>query len=114
MSNNLPQIYNENIFKKFFKYIRNLFSFKKDSINNEIIVNENNYKEQNLKEKFIDNIKIENNNAIDENKKKKIMEDLKDNLQLLEECSNEKLEKILEYYLNENEEKKKILQKLSA
>ena len=32
MSNNLPQLYNENIFKNFFYYLRYFFSFKKKEI----------------------------------------------------------------------------------
>lgn len=109
MSNNLPQIYNENIFKKFFNYVRNLFSFKKNEVKQEIKINDTNKQKESLKNNFLKDIKIEDGMVDKEFEKKKIMDNLKDNLQLLEECSNEKLEKILQYYLEENENKKKLL-----
>ena len=109
MSNNLPQIYNENIFKKFFNYVRNLFSFKKNKVKQEIKINDTNKQKESLKNNFLKDIKIEDGMVDKEFEKKKIMDNLKDNLQLLEECSNEKLEKILQYYLEENENKKKLL-----
>lgn len=114
MSNNLPQIYNENIFKKFFNYVRNLFSFKKNEVKQEIKINDTNKQKESLKNNFLKDIKIEDGMVDKEFEKKKIMDNLKDNLQLLEECSNEKLEKILQYYLEENENKKKLLKKLST
>lgn len=114
MSNNLPQIYNENIFKKFFNYVKNLFSFKKKEVKEESTINDTNEQKEDLKNNFLKDIKIEEGMVDKEFEKKKVMDDLKDNLQLLEECSNEKLEKILQYYLKENEDKKKILKKLSA
>lgn len=111
MSNNLPQLYNGNIFKRFFNYIRKLFSFK-SNIDNEVIKtdNKNNVSAQ---KSFIQEIKVDGENTNKEFEKKKIMDNLKDNLQLLDGFSNEKLEKILQYYLKENEEKKKILKKLT-
>ena len=114
MSNNLPQIYNENILKKFFNYVRKLFSFNKNEVKQEIKINDTNKQKESLKNNFLKDIKIEDGMVDKEFEKKKIMDDLKDNLQLLEECSNEKLEKILQYYLKENEDKKKLLKKLSA
>ena len=42
------------------------------------------------------------------------MEHLKDNLQFLEYLSSDKLEKILQYYLEENKRKKEILKKLKV
>lgn len=114
MSNNLPQLYNENIFKNFFYYLRNLFSFKKKEIKEEININDTNEQKESIKNKFLKDIIIEDGMVDKEFERKKIMDNLKDNLQLLEECSNEKLEKILQYYLKENEDKKKILKKLSS
>ena len=114
MSNNLPQLYNENVFKKFFNYLRNLFSFKKKEVKEEIAINNTNKQNENSNNNFLKDIKIEDGMVDKEVEKKKIMDNLKDNLQLLEECSNEKLEKILQYYLKENEDKKKLLKKLSA
>ena len=114
MSNNLPQLYNENVFKKFFNYLRNLFSFKKKEVKEEIAINNTNKQNENSNNNFLKDIKIEDGMVDKEVEKKKIMDNLKDNLQLLEECSNERLEKILRYYLKENEDKKKLLKKLSA
>lgn len=112
MSNNLPQIYNGNIFKRFFNYIRKLFSFK-NNIDNEVVKTDNK-NNVNLQKSFIQEIKIDDENTNKEFEKKKLMDNLKDNLQLLEGFSNEKLEKILQYYLKENEEKKKLLNNLST
>lgn len=114
MSNNLPQIYSENIFKKFLNYLRNLFSFKKIKVKEKITINNISEHKENIKNNFLKDIKIEDGMVNKEVKNTKIMDNLKDSLQLLEECSNEKLEKILQYYLNENEAKKKILKKLSS
>lgn len=114
MSNNLPQIYNKNIFKKFFNYLRNLFSFKKKEVKEEITINNTSEQKEKIKNTFLKDIKLEDCIVDKEFEKKKIMDNLKDNLQLLEECSNEKLEKILQYYLDENEKKKALLDKLSA
>lgn len=114
MSNNLPHIYSKNIFKKFINYLRNLFFFKKKHGKEGIAINEVSEKQENLKNNFLKDIKIDSDAIEEEVKKKRIMDNLKDNLQLLEEYSNEKLEKILQYYLKENEEKKNILRKLNT
>ncbi len=114
MSNNLPQIYKENIFKKIFDYVRNLFSFRKKENKEEIAIDDTSEKKENLKKNFLKDIKIEEGSVDKEIEKKKIMDNLKDNLQLLDNFSNERLEKILQYYLDENEKKKALLDKLSA
>lgn len=114
MSKNLPQIYKENIFKRFFKYVSNLISFNRKEIMQESNVNDFSEKKENLKNNFLKDIKIEDGIVEKELEKKKMMEDLKNNLQLLEGFSIEELKKILEYYQNENEKKKIILKKLSA
>lgn len=113
MSNNLPQKYENTFFKKLFRYFKNLFSFKKKNVVEEkdkanLINNEN------LKENFLQSLKVENISIDKEIEKKNYMDNLKDNLELLEDFSSEKLEKILQYYLDENENKKAILKKLSA
>lgn len=114
MSNNLPQIYKEKILKKFFNFIRNLISFKKKEIKEEIDIIGTSEKKENLKNDFLKDIIIEEGSVDKEIEKKKIMDNLKDNLQLLDDFSNERLEKILQYYLDENEKKKALLNKLSA
>ena len=100
MSNNLPQIYNESIFKK--------------EVKEDIAIDNTSEQKEKITNSFLKDIKIEDGMVDKEFEKKKIMDNLKDNLQLLEECSNEKLEKILKYYLEENEKKKKLLKKLST
>lgn len=113
MSKNLPQIYKENIFKRFFKYVSNLFSFNRKEIKQEANINDFSEKKENLKNNFLKDIKIEDGIVEKEFEKKKMMEDLKNNLQLLEGFSIEELKNILEYYQNENEKKRKILKKIS-
>lgn len=111
MNKNLPQIYKENIFKRFFNYIRGLFISKKNDNIEEVITADVNNENETKKNNFLQDIKIKDNKEFE---KKQYMDNLKDNLQLLEECSNEKLEKILDYYVKENEQKKAILNKLNA
>lgn len=112
MSNNLPQKYKENIFKKFFKYIKNLFLFKKTEPKENIILfnKVSSDKTENSKTSFYDSLRIESATLNDNEKNI----NLKDNFQVLENYSNEKLEKILQYYLDENEKKRALLKKLSA
>ena len=63
---------------------------------------------------FIERIKIEKN--LFRNKKSQredFMKNLKKNPKLLENFSNDRLKKILQYYLEENEKKREILKKLT-
>lgn len=69
---------------------------------------------QKYKNNFSEKIKIETELKNTKYEKEKFMEHLKDNLQFLECLSSDKLEKILQYYLEENKRKKEILKKLKV
>lgn len=116
MSNNLPQEYKSNIFYNIFRKIRSLFFRKKNNdvpvVENVNEVMENNNIEENSK--FVEEIKVKENVVNTEVEKKKFMDNLTSNPELLEEFSNERLEKILEYYKEENNKKRELLKKLSA
>ncbi len=75
--------------------------------NNEVISNSNNQFKNDIK---IDIEKIEFNN---EYQKKRFMEQLKNNQELLEKFSNDRLKVILQYYLDENNKKRERLKKIS-
>ena len=116
MSNNLPQEYKSNIFYNIFRKIRSLF-FRKKNIEVSVDENVNEVRENNNieeKSKFVEEIKIKETVVNPEVKKKKFMDNLTDNPELLEKFSNERLEKILQYYKEENDKKRELLKKLSA
>ena len=72
---------------------------------------------QNAKENmsnFTEQIKIENDNKNIDYEKKKFMQSLTENPELLKEFSNDRLEKILQYYLEENQQKREILKRLNT
>lgn len=100
MNKNLPKKYN--IFSNVLIKIRSIFLFN----------NKNNGKQMEnrkiTKEGFIEQIKIEENT---EYEKKMFIKKLNNNPKLLENFSNDRLEIILQYYLDENEKKKELLKK---
>ena len=72
-------------------------------------------KKQNKKEKgfnFTEQIKVGDDNKNIDYEKKKFMQNLTENPELLKEFSNDRLEKILQYYLEENRKKREILKRL--
>ena len=113
MSNNLPQKYNNNIFHRFFCYIKNRFFNKHSKL-------EQNTKDEKYEEnirtsdEFLKEIKLEKDIRNTEYEKRNFMDNLKKSPELLENFSSERLEKILQYYLEENEKKKLILKKLNG
>ncbi len=109
MSENLPQKYKESFFSKVIRKIKKFFIKDKDesnAINSEIF--------ENKKEKMkLDNLKVDINMSVHtEYEKEEFMKNLTNNPELLENFSNDRLEKILQYYLDENEKKKEILKKI--
>ncbi len=115
MNENLPQQYKNDIFHKIFNKLRLLF-FRKENIVNEKQIeycdNNNTIDNQN---KFVNELKVENNIAVNSvYEKKKFMKDLTDNPELLEKFSIDRLKKILQYYLAENEKKRELLKKINA
>ena len=125
MSDYLPQKYKNNIFQNIIKKIKAVFFYKEQNItqtmdkiekNTEQIMNVTETK-QNKKEdmsNFTEQIKIENDNKNVDYEKKKFMQSLTQNPELLKEFSNDRLEKILQYYLEENEQKREILKRMST
>lgn len=115
MSENLPQKYKDNIFSNFFRKIRTLVFTKKKYEKDSAELNSYEIRE-NKKSKldFIEQIKIEENEKNIDYEKRKFMDNLTENPNLLQEFSIERLEKILQYYLEENNKKRNILKKINA
>lgn len=111
MNSNLPIEKRDGILNKIIQKIKQIFRKNKyqieDTKNKEIIVNSNS--------KFKDDIKIDTENIefSNEYQKQQFMEQLKNNQELLEKFSNERLKNILQYYLNENQKKREKLKKLN-
>lgn len=115
MNEKLPQKYRNNIFRRFLNRLKLIFiSKKKIDIGNEIINDLEIKEETKSKLAFAEEIKVETNEKNEEYERKQFMENLINNPILLQEFSNERLEKILQYYLEENEKKRKILKKLMS
>ena len=63
---------------------------------------------------MLEDLKVNNSLSINiEYEEKELMENLTKNPELLEKFSNDRLEKILQYYLNENEKKRKFIMKMN-
>ncbi len=125
MSDHLPQKYKNNIFQIIIKKIKAVFFYKEQNITQTMDTIEKNTEQtiniietkQNKKENmsnFTEQIKIENDNKNINYEKKKFMQTLTENPELLKEFSNDRLEKILLYYLEENEQKREILKRMST
>ena len=111
MNSNLPVKQRNGIFYKIFLKIKQIFrknKYKTEKVeSNEVISNSNKQFKNDIK---IDIEKIEFNN---EYQKKRFMEQLKNNQELLEKFSNDRLKVILQYYLDENNKKRERLKKIS-
>jgi hypothetical protein len=111
MNSNLPVKQRNGIFYKIFLKINQIFrknKYKTEKVeSNEVISNSNKQFKNDIK---IDIEKIEFNN---EYQKKRFMEQLKNNQELLEKFSNDRLKVILQYYLDENNKKRERLKKIS-
>lgn len=111
--NNLLQKYKNSFFSKLLIKIK-LF-FCKD-VNKELVINNREYKEDRIDNKdivFLEGLKVDINLKNNEYKKKEFMNRLKENPDILEKLSIGRLELILQYYLDENEKKRKLLKKLT-
>lgn len=111
--NNLLQKYKNSFFSKLLIKIK-LF-FRKD-VNKELVINNREYKEDRIDNKdivFLEGLKVDINLKNNEYKKKEFMNRLKENPDILEKLSISRLELILQYYLDENEKKRKLLKKLT-
>ena len=111
MNSKLPAKQRNGIFYKIFLKINQIFrtnKYKTEKVeNNEVISNSNNQFKNDIK---IDIEEIEFNN---EYQKKRFMEQLKNNQELLEKFSNDRSKVILQYYLDENNKKRERLKKIS-
>lgn len=116
MSENLPQKYKSNLFSKLLNKIKTFFM--KDKKENETIISDyetfEDTKKENCKKEIINNLKvdIDMRDVHKEHEKKAFMENLTNNPELLENFSIERLEKILQYYLEENNKKREILKNI--
>ena len=111
MNSNLPVKQRNGIFYKIFLKIDQIFwknKYKTEKVeNNEVISNSNNQFKNDIK------IDIENIEFNNEYQKQQFMEQLKNNQELLEKFSNDRLKVILQYYLDENNKKRERLKKIS-
>ena len=111
MNSNLPVKQRNGIFYKIFLKINQIFrknKYKTEKVeSNEVISNSNNQFKNNIK------IDIENIEFNNEYQKKQFMEQLKNDQELLEKFSNDRLKVILKYYLDENNKKRERLKKIS-
>ena len=95
--------------------LKSIFISKKKIDSGNLTTNNLEIKEETKSEiVFAEEIKVKTNDKNEEYDRKQFMENLINNPNLLQEFSNERLEKILQYYLDENEKKRKILKKLIA
>ena len=122
MNENLPKKYKESFFGKFIQKIKWLF-FERKQKNKTIPSNIENIIENSKKaiaqNKLIESLKISadsNNPGIKDTEfeKKKFMKNLTDNPELLENFSTERLEKILQWYREDNKRKSIYLKKLNS
>lgn len=112
MNKNLPQKYKESFFSKFINKLKSFFSRNKEE--NKINDIKTFKDESVVKKEMLFNLKVDIDTKVStEYEKKLFMENLTNNPELLENFSNDRLEKILKYYLDENEKKRQLLKKLS-
>lgn len=113
MNENLPQKYKKNFFSKFINKLKSFFSKTKEE--HKISVTETFKKDNAMKKNIMSDLKVDVDSKVNtEYEKKSFMEKLTNNPELLENFSNDRLEKILQYYLNENEKKRQLLNKIST
>lgn len=115
MGENLPQKYKENIFRKLFSklkgfFLKNTKEKKKDPAANIILKPE----KENILNNKLEYLKVDIKFDDTEFKRKELMKNLSNNPDLLENFSNDKLEKILQWYLEENKKKKRMLQQVDS
>ena len=117
MSVNLPQKRRRNLFSKLLDDIRIFFTKNKKETENMI----SDYKgfkstgKEYQKNKIMENLKVnvDTSNIYKEHEKKEFMQRLNNNPELLDNFSIERLEKILQYYLDENKKKRELLKKIN-
>lgn len=116
MNNNLPDKYKNNFFHNIINRIKLWFFNQKKSIDNlpASIPEITETTREDTKNNFAEEIKVDIADRNNDYEKRKFMENLTENPELLEEFSNDRLEKILQYYLDENNRKREMLKKLKS
>ena len=119
MNNNLLAKYKENFFSKIIMKIRKLFfrsKNKSEKVKNINTVNleKNNNEEENILNELKVDIEFDYKNYANEVERKDFMDNLTKKPDLLENFSTERLKKILQWYVEENEKKRVILKKLNS
>ncbi len=108
MNENLPQKYNRNFFSNLLLKIKLFFWGK--SNNKNISLNSEKYgNNKDTKTIFLEQIKFKEEIKGTNYEKSKFMKNLEDTPSLLEKFSIDRLEVILQYYLEENKKKRKLL-----
>ncbi len=109
MNNNLPQIYKESFLVKIINKLKVFFSkIKREKKMQSIEIPE-------VKKSFLKNLKVDFDiSDSKEYQKRELMKSLSKNPKLLNNFSNDKLERILKYYIEENEKKREQLEKLAS
>lgn len=116
MNKNLPQKYKKNIFNNFFRKLKALFLNQKVTKTQEKLKPQvDNFEEnKNLVNVNCDSVKeLKHKKSIQdvENPQMEFFTEIEDNTNLLNSLSKDKLTKILQYYLNQNNQKKLLLKK---
>lgn len=112
MEEKLPEKYKKNFFQRIFDKIKALFGKKETEQENIQAGKSTLDKNIGLKKNLSEKIKVEVNYKNSEYEKKEFMKNLENNPELLEKFSNDRLEKILQYYIEENNKKREILNSL--
>ena len=111
---NLPQVYKNNIFVKLFDKFKSLFyNRRKNREESQIVDDLNDGQSMQSQKNFMERVKVKEFQKDIEYEKKKFFKELEYNPDLLENFSVDRLEKILKYYLDENDKKRELLKKLT-
>lgn len=115
MNKQLPVLYKENFFKKLINKIKLFFVSKNNCESNNITniepthdIDMNNIKlieKNDIRNTFMNDIKVEKMSKSKEEKIKQLLKELKENPERLKEFSVDNLEKILEWYKEDNKNK---------
>ena len=112
MNENLPQKYKDGILNNIFRKLRYFFIGTKHG-EETYQKADSSIEKTKSKLNFLQDVKFETEVIDKKFQEKKLMEELKIRPELLENFSEEKLEEILQYYLEENKRKRELIRKLS-
>lgn len=110
MNNNLPEKSKTSFFSKFINKVKMFFFRTKEKY---VIINEKTFEEEQCnKNDFATSLQVATTDISIKYEQKTFIDKLTKQPQLLENFSNDRLEKILQYYLEENEKKREVLKKI--